>query len=165
MNGPVIDQWVDPATDPATGSQNVAFFHENIGHFKLAVKTTDLGNGQYRYDYMLMNFDVNDGISALTFAGVGGAEPGTIDFHDVDQDAGNDWSVSQAPLRFAAAAGNQMPWGNGYTFSFIAGPPTTGEVTVTIGDSAGTTRDQTLEIISPSLSEVFKIDGFESPDS
>ena len=142
----------------------MAFFHENIGHFKLAVKTTDLGNGQYRYDYMLMNFDVNDGISALSFAGVSGAEPGSIEFHDVDQDAGNDWSVSQAPLRFAAAAGNQMPWGNGYTFSFFAGPPTTGEVTVTIGDSAGTTRDQTLEIISPSLSEVFKIDGFESPD-
>ncbi len=164
-NGPVIDEWVVPSTNPATGSQNVSFFDETIGHMKLAVKTSDLGGGLFRYDYMLMNFDVNDGISALTFAGLGDAEPGTIDFHDVDQDAGNDWSVSQAPLRFAAAAGNQMPWGNGYTFSFVAGPPTTGEVTVTIGDSADATRDQTLDIISPSLSEVFKIDGFESPDS
>jgi len=164
-NGPVIDQWVAPATDPATGSQNVDFFDAAIGHFKLAVKTTDLGGGLFRYDYMLMNFDVNDGISALTFVGVGDAEPGTIDFHDVDQDAGNDWSVSQAPLRFAAAAGNQMPWGNGYTFSFVAGPPTTGEVMVSIGDSAGTTRDQTLGIITSSLSEVFMIDGFESPDA
>ena len=163
QKGPVIDEWVNPTTDPASGSQNVDFFDENIGHFKLAVKTTGLGNAQYRYDYMLMNFDINDGISALTFAGVGDVEPTSIDFHDVDQDADNNWSVTQAPLRFAAAAGKQMPWGNGYTFSFIAGPPAIGKVSVTIGDSAGSSIDQSIDMLMP-LREIFLLDGFESPD-
>jgi len=163
QNGPVIDQWVAPAIDPATGSQNVEFFNPSVGHFKLAVKTTDLGGGLFRYVYMLMNFDVNAGISALRFDGIGDVDTGSLDFHDVDQDAGNDWSVSQAPLRFAAAAGNQMPWGNGYTFSFVAaGPPTMGEVTVSIGDSAGATSEQTVAILTAALPEVFLRDGFES---
>jgi len=163
QNGPVIDQWVDPATDPATGSQNVEFFNPSVGHFKLAVKTTDLGGGLFRYVYMLMNFDVNAGVSALTLDDVGSVEPGSVEFHDVDQDNGNDWSVSEGPLRFAAAAGAQMPWGNGYTFSFVAGPPAPGEVTVSIGDSGGAVSDRRIQILTATLPEVLLVDGFESP--
>jgi len=161
-NGPVIDQWVDPATDPATGSQNVEFFNPSVGHFKLAVKTTDLGGGLFRYDYMLMNFDVNAGVSALTLDDVGSVEPGSVEFHDVDQDSANDWAVSEGPLRFAAAAGAQMPWGNGYTFSFVAGPPAPGEVTVSIGDSGGAVSDRRIQILTATLPEVLLVDGFES---
>jgi len=161
--GPVIDQWVDPATDPASGSHNVAFFDRDTGHFKLAVKTSDLGGGLFQYHYMLMNYDVNSGISALRFDDVGSADPGSIEFHDVDQDAGNDWAVAQGPLRYAAAAGEQMPWGVGYTFSFVAGPPALGEVTVAIGDSGGVTSNRTIEILTATLPEVMLVDGFESP--
>lgn len=161
--GAVIDQWVAPATDPASGSQNVAFFSPSVGHFKLAVRTTDLGGGLFQYDYMLMNFDVNAGIAALTFDGVSGVEPDSINFHDVDQDTGNDWSVSTGPLRFAAAPGEQMPWGNGYTFSFVAGPPVLGTVTVSIGDSGGIPSNRRIEILTATLPEVLLVDGFESP--
>ncbi len=160
--GAVIDEWVAPATDPATGSQNVAFFSPSVGHFKLAVRTTDLGGGLFQYDYMLMNFDVNAGIAALTFDGVGSVEPGSVIFHDVDQDTGNDWSVSTGPLRFTAAPGAQMPWGNGYTFSFIAGPPVAGEVTVSIGDNGGATSNRRIEILTATQPEVLLVDGFES---
>ncbi|MDA3934801.1 MAG: hypothetical protein PF630_10830, partial [Gammaproteobacteria bacterium] len=161
--GSVIDQWVAPATDPASGSQNVAFFNSRVGHFKLAVHTTELGGGLFQYDYMLMNFDVSAGIAALTFDGVGGVEPGSTNFHDVDQDAGNDWSVSTGPLRFAAAPGEQMPWGSGYTFSFVAGPPVLGEVTVSVGDSGGIPSNRRIEILTATLPEVLLVDGFESP--
>ncbi len=159
--GPVIDQWVPPATDPATGSQNVSFDDtRDIGHLKLAVRTDDLGGGQFRYVYMLANFDVTAGISELDLnVPIGRASD--IGFHDVDQDASNNWTTGGSDLIFSAASGEQMPWGNAYTFTFVGGPPSPGQATVRIGD-IGSTRTVTLDILIPELGEEFLIDGFES---
>lgn len=159
--GPVIDQWVPPSTDPATGSQNVSFDDSrDIGHLKLAVRTEDLGDGQFQYTYMLANFDVAAGISELNLNVPAGRANG-IDFYDVDQNAANDWSVNGSDLVFQAAIGDEMPWGNAYTFTFVGGPPIPGRVTVRTGD-INSTRTVDLDILVPELGEEFLIDGFEN---
>jgi hypothetical protein len=53
--GPAINRWVDPASTAATERNNELASDE--GHTRIAVKTTDLGGGQWRYDYAVMNFD------------------------------------------------------------------------------------------------------------
>lgn len=159
--GPAIDQWVPPGTDPSTGSQNTTFSSpEALGHFKLAVRTTDLGGGQFRYTYMLASFDVDQGISELDLnASASGIT--NVGFNDVDLDAGNDWTLAPGgELSFQAASGDEMPWGNSYTYSFTAGPPQPGQATIRIGDiSSATTVD--VDILVPDLGEEFLIDGFE----
>jgi hypothetical protein len=54
-SGPVIDQWVDPAA-PGPNAQSV-LVSTDYGRLKLAVRAQDLGGGQWRYEYALMNFD------------------------------------------------------------------------------------------------------------
>lgn len=158
--GPVIDQWVPPATDPSTGSQNVLFVDtRDVGHLKLAVRTADLGGGQFRYTYMLANFDVTAGLSEFNLNMASG-RVSNIGFHDVDQDAANDWTVSGSDLSFQAGSGDEMPWGNAYTFSFIGGPPVDGQVTIRVGD-IGSAETVNLNILVPDLGEEFLLDGFE----
>jgi len=53
--GAAIDRWVDPA-NPGPNAKNVELSVPE-GHAKVAVKVTDLGNGQWRYHYAVMNFD------------------------------------------------------------------------------------------------------------
>lgn len=159
--GPAIDIWVPPGTDPSTGSQNVTFAEpDRNGHFKLAVRSTDLGNGSFRYVYMLSSFDVDQGISELNL-NVSSGGISDVGFHDADRDADNDWSLtSDGNLSFQAAVGDEMPWGNGHTFSFIAGAPMPGQATVRIGDINSLTTVN-VDILVPDLSEEFLIDGFE----
>lgn len=160
--GPVIDQWVPPGTDPATGSQNTTFNNAtDIGHFKLAVRTEDIGSGQFRYTYMLQNFDVAEGIAGLNLnASLSGIT--SVGFHDVDQNASNDWAVVGADIDFRASVGNQMAWGTAYTFTFIGGPPLPGRATVRYGDvTSGRTVD--VDILVPALGESLLADGFEGP--
>lgn len=53
--GPAIDRWVDPANPGANAKSSELVAPE--GHAKVAVKVVDIGNGQWRYDYAVMNVD------------------------------------------------------------------------------------------------------------
>ncbi len=160
--GPVIDLWVPPSTNPNTGSQSALFADPGRnGHFKLAVKSVDLGGGQFRWTYMLENFDAPAGISELALNVPAGRMNNTT-FHDVDHDAANDWTQGAgANFSIQAGSGDEMPWGNAYTITFIAGPPIDGQATIRLGDisSPDTT---TLDILVPELGEQFMADGFEN---
>jgi hypothetical protein len=50
-----IDRWVDPSA-PGANAMNTELAAAE-GHAKVAVKVTDLGNGKWRYNYAVMNFD------------------------------------------------------------------------------------------------------------
>jgi hypothetical protein len=53
--GSAIDRWVDPSA-PGANAMNTELAAAE-GHAKVAVKVTDLGNGKWRYNYAVMNFD------------------------------------------------------------------------------------------------------------
>ncbi len=160
--GPPIDLWVPPGTNPNTGSQNVMFADPGRnGHFKLAVRSVDLGNGQFRWTYVLENFDSPLGLSEFALNILAG-RLNNVSFHDVDHDESNNWTQGAGPnFTMRAGSGDEMPWGNAYTFTFIAGPPIPGQATIRIGDiSAPDTVN--LNILVPDLGEEFLIDGFEN---
>jgi len=99
-NGPVIDQWVDPAA-PGPNAQSV-LIDTRRGKMKVAVRVTDLGGGQWRYEYALMNFDFDPRVKSFSVPLPSGATPTGIGFHDVDRDAGTDWT--------ATVAGGAISW-------------------------------------------------------
>ena len=67
----------------------------DVGHIKLAVRTEDLGNGNYRYNYTLANFDVEHGLEGIRFPGFEG-DVNSVSFHDPDHDMTNDWAANSA---------------------------------------------------------------------
>jgi len=67
----------------------------------MSVKTTDLGGGQWHYEYALYNRDSDRGIRSFTVP-TGAATLTNVSFHDVDKDAGNDWTIQ--------VAGGEVTW-------------------------------------------------------
>jgi hypothetical protein len=135
----VINLWVDPANPPLGGSNTEVATPE--GHARVAVLTTALGGGLYRYDYAVMNLDFaralidpahasEPNLHVLSAAGFSAFElpispAATLSdfaFSDLDEDNGNDWSVSETgtTLRWQAPAANTLDWGTLYRFSFTA---------------------------------------------
>lgn len=163
--GAVLDNWVSPSTDPATGSQNVTYqdLANDMGHFKLAVRTEDLGNGNWRYNYTMMNYDIEHGVTGISFPGFDGVTSSVL-FHDPDQDAGNDWVAgsSGGSFGFNAPAANPMNWGTAYTFSFVAegAPPVVQTIEVSMGAGAPQST-VTVDILAPGTPDLVLLDGFE----
>jgi hypothetical protein len=123
--GPAINQWVDPATsDPNQRNVEIA---NSEGHTRVAVKVRDLGAGQWRYDYAVMNVDfarastsgtqtyADDASAAQRFRVIhnygydrfslplpAGVNVSGLEFSDGDVDAANNWT--------SAIAGGQLTW-------------------------------------------------------
>ena len=154
--GPTIDQWVDPAAP--TGTQNSVEVVTPEGRFKVAVKATDLGSGQWRYHYAVMNMDFSRPatsgaepnlrvLKALGFDNfsvpVGTATITDLAFSDGDVDASNDWPATIRNNRIywiSQARNNALNWGTLFRFSFTANQaPVASAVTLHI--AADTSRE------------------------
>jgi hypothetical protein len=61
---------------------------------KVAVRATDLGGGQWRYEYALMNLDFDPQVKSFSVPLPAGAVPTAVGFHDVDGNAGTDWTTT-----------------------------------------------------------------------
>jgi hypothetical protein len=139
--GPAIDRWVDPGL-PSLFANSVSMSSAE-GNVKLAVRVTDLGNNQWRYQYAVMNLDFaraitsgaepnlrvldNRGLNALSIP-VGNATITDVRFGDGDLDPNNDWFsvLTNQRIRWVAPSNNTLNWGTMFTFSFVAnqGPNT-----------------------------------------
>ncbi len=133
--GPAIDRWVDPAA-PGSNARTTELATPE-GRAKVAVKTTNLGGGRWRYDYAVMNLDfaraVTQGaepnlrvVSNLGFDSfsvpVGSATVTDLAFSDGDLDSQNDWvaSVGRSGVTWTAPnAASALNWGTMFRFSFI----------------------------------------------
>ncbi|HET9484747.1 MAG TPA: hypothetical protein VFO79_12380, partial [Xanthomonadales bacterium] len=62
-NGAVIDRWVAPGST-APDARNTEVVTAN-GRIKLAVRVVPLGEGRYRYDYAVMNFEYADPVTSF----------------------------------------------------------------------------------------------------
>ncbi len=90
--GAVIDQWVNPAA-PGPNAQSVLVGMRR-GKLKVAVRATDLGGGQWHYEYAVMNLDFDPLVRSFSVPLPPGLVPTNIGFHDADQDAVTDWSAN-----------------------------------------------------------------------
>jgi hypothetical protein len=124
-NGPVIDAWVNPLSPgPNADTERV---NTGRGYVTVAVKTTDLGAGRWRYVYAIANHDFDDMIGTVSVPLPAGSTVTNVTFHDVDRNPKTDWVVDivpgdhvswSAPTSPLTPAAFGQDWGMLYTFSF-----------------------------------------------
>lgn len=110
--GPALERWGEMQSWAEIGSTD--------GRVLLAVETTDLGGGEWRYEYALFNFDSARRIGAFTVP-VGDAIPTDVTFHDWDADASNDWAVTESPgaITWETESFETNPDANALTFGLL----------------------------------------------
>jgi len=135
-----IDRWVSPTAPPANAKNSELAVGE--GHARLAVKATDNGDGTWRYDYAVMNFDYaraatqgaepnlrvlsNKGFDRFSVPLSAGAVVSATRFSDGDLVAANDWTVDTSGGQVtwtAPVAGPTLDWGTLYAFSVTVNAP------------------------------------------
>lgn len=170
--GPLLDLWIDPNSPPANSANNE--LATPLGRARVAARATDLGNGQWRYEYAVMNFDyahaqidaahptepnlmvdTNHGFARFSVPVPSGTNVSGLRFDDTDTDTGDDWTASTANNAVtwtAPAAGNTLDWGTMYHFEFVANAPPNADGTVNlVGVATATEPEQpyTLSILVP----------------
>jgi len=137
--GPVVNRWVDPDDPPAHAANRE--LATPLGRARVAVRAAPLGDGRWRYQYAVMNFDYahvrvdpahpkepdlrllsNHGFHRFAVALPAGARAEALRFDDADDDAGNDWvgAVDRGAVTWTApSGGNTLDWGMLYHFEFV----------------------------------------------
>ena len=181
VNGPVINAWVNP-TSPVTGTMNQEM-PTSEGRARVAVTTTALGAGLYRYNYAVMNLDFSravidaahpnepnlhvlssDGFSALNIPISAGATISNVLFDDADDDGGNDWSMTQTAnaLHWQAPSSHPLNWGTLYHFAFTANrAPLPAHADLGVATTGSPTSYSTTTLAP--LDDVIFSDGFGTP--
>jgi hypothetical protein len=175
--GPVLDFWVNPSAPGANARSTEVVLPD--GKLKLAVRARLQVNGNWRYDYALMNVDyaqaqlqaengsvanwrmlARSAVSGLKLPLGSGNVASAIQFYDADASLA-DWNVQEArqQLRFSAAnLATQLTWGNVYSFSFeTAAAPMMGDAFVELDNNA----DVSIASLIPTSSDTLFQSGFE----
>jgi len=170
--GPVLDLWIDPNAPPANSANQE--LSTPLGRARVAVKATDIGGGQWRYEYAVQNFDYshsqidaahpdepnmmldsNHGFVSFGVPINTGVTVTDLRFDDTDTDSTNDWtsSLSGDHVTWTAPAGsNSLDWGTMYHFEFVANAPPTATGTLQLVGIATDTepeQDYTLDTLVP----------------
>jgi hypothetical protein len=129
--------------DPAVQISSVDVFSD--GRFYVASKARDLGDGTWRYDYAVLNFNSARAGGWFIVPVPGGVTHTAHGYHDVDYHSGEpypnvDWNLTagatsarwDSPQTFAENANsNALRWGTMYNYWFIANSaPVDGAVTI-----------------------------------
>jgi hypothetical protein len=125
--GTVIELWGDQLDTETVAADD--------GIVMLATKVTDLGGGQWHYEWACYNRTSDRAVREFKVP-VGSANLANIGFHDIDQDAGNDWAVSVADGfatwstgTYGTPGANPMTFQMLFNFRFDADrPPQAGQV-------------------------------------
>jgi hypothetical protein len=131
---PAIRAW--QALDPSVQVANIDI--PGDGRLVLAWKVTDLGGGQWHYEYALFNLNSDLSIQALSVPKGPGVNLANLGFHDVDYHDhdgignvnfdGTDWTATNGPSSIGWAtstfaqnpSANALRWGTLYNFRFDA---------------------------------------------
>ncbi len=136
------------------------------GLILLAYQVTDIGNGQWHYEYVVQNMNSDRSVGAVAFTCPPGVTITNIGFNDVDYHSGDgigsqnfsgtDWanSIGGGEISWSTEAyatnqsANAIRWGTSYTFRFDANtPPGPGTATLTLF-KPGTPTSATITGIS-----------------
>ena len=131
VSAPAIDAWVDPDS-PGAGEAH-ARFDDSQGHLRLAVKTTDMGGNNYRYEYALMNLDFDRQINAVTIPRDGSLTISNTGVRALATEGAGSWTVNVGAdtITLTAPGGTGLDWGTMIGFHFDANsPPLAGQATL-----------------------------------
>jgi hypothetical protein len=158
-HGSALDAWVSPS--PPAGSLNTLLTLPE-GHVRLAVKTTDLGGGQTRYEYALMNHDFDRQIGSF-FVPTQGVSVTNLSFGDIDSNAGNDWTVTQdaSGVTWTKVGAQGLDWGTLFNFGFTATSVPVATSASAAAVEAGSPATLTLATLAPGAPSTIYADGFE----
>ncbi len=135
--GPLIETWGDES--------NRGTF-PGSGEVILSVKVTDIGGGDYQYEYALMNFDADENIGSFSIP-VGTASISNIGFNDPNLNDLDDWTASiDGGVITWTASSYTIGYGQMFNFRFTADAmPNDGDAEISSGDLA-TSIDVTTKI-------------------
>ncbi|MCK7595039.1 hypothetical protein [Pseudomarimonas salicorniae] len=139
-NGFVVDRWAARGGGARYRAAERASLVD--GHLQVGVRIEALGDGRFRYHYVLFNLDharvvtagappslrilEHRGLAAFELPIAAGLAVEQVEFRDSDTETGNDWAldVEAGRLRWTAPAGADLGWGRQLRFSFVtaAGP-------------------------------------------
>jgi len=178
-----IENWVAAnTTDPMEGHRIVevdgptpaAEYPNNLpsGHLRVLARAIDLGQGEYRYNYAVMNFDFDNGISEFFVPLPSGAQVSETFMTGPADVLSSAWTASVEPggVRFSAPAGDKLPWFTLYNFELVVdqAPAADGSVALIPASPDGDVRHLPAKIlvdmVAPaSASERVFADRFEAP--
>ena len=120
--GSILDAFVDPAQSTPTRS-NATLKDPTAGSTQVAATATDLGDGRFRYVYVLMNHDFDPKLGSFSIPIDELVTIEDLRFSDGDTDPANDWTALNIWGQVtwtAPTAAAQLAWGTALTVSFIA---------------------------------------------
>jgi hypothetical protein len=176
--GSAVDRWA--AAAPAGTLGRVDALASPEGHAKLGLRVTDLGNGTWRYEYALMNFDFaravtsgaepnmevlrNHGFDAVLLPLGSGVTITDLVIADGDRDAGNDWTASVDGDVLAVRAPQpsaSLDWGTMLRIGFVAdAPPEAASATLEVTE-AGSPPAHAIATLGPVTPGLVFANGFE----
>jgi len=114
-DGSILKRW--PGATVTSASNGL-----DDGRFFVAAKVTNLGGGNYHYEYAVHNVDNSRAGGSFRVPLAAGVTTSNHSFGDIDTDGSNDWSVAQVgnEVVFTATASNGLEWNTIYNFSFDA---------------------------------------------
>jgi len=120
IDGPTPDA-VYPANQPS-------------GHFRVLARVEDLGGGEYRYRYAVMNFDFDHGFDAFEIPLPPGAVVSDTFVGGPYDVMTTPWSVDVGPesVRFEAPNGQKLPWFTLYNFEITVDQAPGGQSNVAV---------------------------------
>ncbi len=160
VEGPALfNRWGDVRTIDGLGAED--------GKVVLSATTTQLGPGLWRYEYALYNWSLDRKVDSISFPLPGNSS--NYYFHDIDNQAGNDWVVSTTNNRLTwADPGVTLPghkvagpleFGTLYNFGFTSGrPPATRDAVLGIHESGMGGDLLSVEIVGPDFLELTATD-------
>jgi hypothetical protein len=184
--GPIINQWVAPEGHGASASNEELVTPS--GHARVAVKATDLGNGSWRYEYAVMNFDYSHsqidpahpdepnlkldsshGFGRFSIPLPAGVTASDLHFDDTDLDSTNDWTATNSGNALtwtAPSSGNSLDWGMLYHFEFVANSAPGAAALLQLTGVATTSEPEqpfTLSLMTPAplVDDTIFANGFE----
>ena len=115
LYGSILQRWTG-----ATVTSNTNGVDD--GRLYVAVKVTgpSATTGLYHYEYGVHNRDNFRGVNAFRLPVCPGAQVLNAAFHDIDTNAGNDWTISvgATEIAFTAPATNPLNWNSLFNFWF-----------------------------------------------
>ncbi len=113
--GSVLSRWPGATV-------NVESNGADDGRFFVGSKVTNLGGGNYHYEYAIHNVDNSRAGGSFSIPIDASAAATNFTFGDIDTDSSNDWSMARVgnEVVFTATASNPIEWNTIYNFGFDA---------------------------------------------